>query len=110
MFVEHGLDTAVTTDPVTCSRHPRVDARIVGLGAAQTPRYNSHELSVGHQWTTGVSLAGILTTLLETGTNHAIRNSTVQCIGFVTLLLIVGWNVSSSKFITRLSDALAMEK
>ena len=68
-----------------------VDTWVAGLSTSVSPRDNTGKLASAHEWATRVSLAGVLTSLLKTGTDHRVsdfRNS----IGITAVIIADNWD------------------
>merc|ERR1739848_54382 len=62
----------VRVDPVDKVGSLGVHSGVTGLSAPVSPGDDSGELVAAHEWTAGVSLAGVLAALVETSTDHGV--------------------------------------
>merc|ERR1712122_278408 len=62
----------VRVDPVDKVRSLGVHSGVTGLSAPVSPGDDSGELVAAHEWTAGVSLAGVLAAMVETSTDHGV--------------------------------------
>merc|ERR1719182_1123101 len=62
----------VAVDPVDKVASLGVDTGVSGLGTAVSPAHHSGQLVAAHEGTAGVSLAGVLATLIQTSADHGV--------------------------------------
>lgn len=74
-------------DPIDIMGDARVDARVVGLGTVETAHHNAVNATVTNCGTTGIALAGILSSLHETNAHNVFVNGSP-----ITAVTSVGWN------------------
>ena len=62
-------------DPVNKVRSLSVDTRVSSLSTSVSPGDNTRQLVSAHEWSTGVTLARVLTSLVKTSTDHGVSNA-----------------------------------
>ncbi|EAT34030.1 AAEL013706-PA [Aedes aegypti] len=94
--------------PITNGRHSSIHSRIPSFSTAITPGYHSDQSVVMNKRATGITLARVLATFLESSADHPIGNSSEAQVSLVAFLLRHCRHVGSPENFTRFSWVLSI--